>query len=77
LKIDTSRIDRIIDDENERWPFSGVVLVREKGETVFEKGYGLANRAESLPNSINTRFQMASGCKIFTARPSANWCKGD
>lgn len=67
MKIDTSRIDRIIDDENERWPFSGVVLVREKGETVFEKGYGLANRAESLPNSINTRFQMASGCKIFTS----------
>lgn len=62
-----SNIERVISDENEKSPFSGVILVRKKGESLFEKGYGLANRAESIPNSINTRFQMASGCKIFTS----------
>ena len=67
MTIDISIIERIIRDQDEEPPFSGVVLVQEKGGTLFEKGYGLANRAESIPNSINTRFQMASGCKIFTS----------
>ena len=48
-------------------PFSGVVLVREGGHSVFEKAYGLANRAESIPNTPGTRFAIASGCKIFTS----------
>lgn len=67
MPIDPSEVEKIIDDRDEKRPFSGVVLVQEKGETVFEKGYGLANRAESIPNTLNTRFQVASGSKIFTS----------
>lgn len=48
-------------------PFSGVVMVRRGGEVIHAKGYGLAHRAEEIPNSINTRFGTASGTKTFTA----------
>jgi len=48
-------------------PFSGVVLVALGGETLHARGHGHANRAESIPNTIDTRFGMASGCKTFTA----------
>jgi CubicO group peptidase (beta-lactamase class C family) len=47
--------------------FSGAILVSQDKKPVLKKAYGYANRAESLPNQIDTRFQMASGCKIFTA----------
>lgn len=47
-------------------PFSGSVLVRGMGEA-FEQGYGYANRSERIPNESNTRFGIASGCKIFTS----------
>lgn len=48
-------------------PFTGVVWIREAQNVVFAQGYGYANRAERLPNALNTRFGMASGSKIFTA----------
>ena len=47
--------------------FSGAILVTHQGSPVYEEAFGYANRAEALPNRIDTRFQMASGCKIFTA----------
>ena len=67
MAIDIAKLDESIARQNDKMPFSGVVLVREKGKTVFAKGYGFANRAESIPNTINTRFGMASGAKTFTA----------
>lgn len=66
MTIDVSKIEGVINKQGEKLPFSGVVLVQESGETVFAKGYGLTNRAEPVSNTINTRFAMASGCKIFT-----------
>lgn len=48
-------------------PFTGVVMVRRGTEIVFGEGYGFANRAERLPNTLHTRFGMASGSKAFTA----------
>lgn len=67
MSIESSAIERAIEQEITRQPFSGVVSVQEKGSTVVQKAYGMANRAEAIPNSINTRFGIASGCKIFTA----------
>ncbi len=48
-------------------PFSGVVMVRRGGEVIHAKAYGLAHRAEEIPNRIDTRFGTASGTKTFTA----------
>ena len=47
--------------------FSGVVRVELGERVLFEEARGLANRSDSLLNEVHTRFQMASGCKLFTA----------
>jgi len=47
--------------------FSGAVLVAQGERAIFEHGYGYANRAWQIPNSIHTRFRIASLSKMFTA----------
>ncbi|USX55100.1 serine hydrolase [Lentzea sp. HUAS12] len=47
--------------------FSGVVQVDRAGEVEFAAAYGLANRAHGVPNTVDTRFGIASGGKGFTA----------
>ncbi|MEZ4619237.1 MAG: serine hydrolase domain-containing protein [Caldilineaceae bacterium] len=47
--------------------FSGVVLVANAGEPIFEEAYGLANQEAQIPNGIDTRFGSASVGKMFTA----------
>jgi CubicO group peptidase (beta-lactamase class C family) len=47
--------------------FSGVVRIDRGDEIEFAKAYGLANRAYRVPNTVDTRFGIASGGKGFTA----------
>ena len=47
--------------------FSGVVSVDRGGEVEFARAYGLAHRAHQIPNTVDTRFAIASGAKGFTA----------
>ena len=56
-------IDKIAEDTG----FSGVVWIDRAGQIEFAKAYGLANRAYNVPNSLDTRFGIASGSKGFTA----------
>jgi CubicO group peptidase (beta-lactamase class C family) len=51
-------------DERE---FSGVVSVERGGEITFARAYGLAHRALGMPNTLDTRFAIASGAKGLTA----------
>ncbi len=46
--------------------FAGVVSVRRGGEALFGAGFGYANRADELPNTLHTRFGIASGTKLLT-----------
>lgn len=63
----TRSIENIMKQHNENLlPFSGAVFVRTGSES-FEQGYGYANRSERIENTPNTRFGIASGCKIFTS----------
>ena len=54
--------------------FSGAALLAKDGQIVLNKGYGLANRAEGVPNTAQTVFSLGSITKQFTAsarpRPS-------
>ena len=50
-----------------RAEFSGAVLVAQDGEPVFKGAYGLANRALGIPNQIDTKFNLGSMDKMFTA----------
>lgn len=47
--------------------FSGVVRVDRRGAIEFAKAYGLAHRGYRIPNTVDTRFGIASGSKAFTA----------
>jgi CubicO group peptidase (beta-lactamase class C family) len=56
-----------VDEVAEANGFAGVVSVRRDGRTVFARAYGLAHRAYRVPNTLDTRFGIASGTKALTA----------
>jgi CubicO group peptidase (beta-lactamase class C family) len=47
--------------------FSGVVLLAREGKPFFVKAYGLADKARNLPNNPQTKFNLGSMNKMFTA----------
>lgn len=47
--------------------FSGAILVAQRGRVLFQKAYGLADRANRKPNSLDTQFRFGSMGKMFTA----------
>lgn len=47
--------------------FSGAVLVAREGEPIFTRAYGLASKAFGVPNRVDTRFNLGSMNKMFTA----------
>lgn len=67
MKLDQPRIKACIEEQTEPEPFTGVVHLMRGDEVLFADAYGFAIRPEEIPNKINTRFQTASGCKVFTS----------
>ena len=57
------RLDASIDTH----AFSGVVSIRQQGETLYERAAGYADRSNHLANTLDTRFGIASGTKFLTA----------
>ena len=47
--------------------FSGAVLIARNGKPIFTRAYGLANKSFNVPNRIDTKFNLASMNKMFTA----------
>ncbi|WP_093212241.1 serine hydrolase domain-containing protein [Sediminibacillus albus] len=47
--------------------FSGAVYVKQAGNVLIEQAFGFADRSEERLNTIDTRFGIASGCKLFTS----------
>lgn len=47
--------------------FNGNVLIADKGEVLFEKSYGLANEENKTALNLQTKFELASVSKQFTA----------
>jgi CubicO group peptidase (beta-lactamase class C family) len=47
--------------------FSGAVLFARNDQPIFMKAYGLANRATNTPNNTETKFNLGSMNKMFTA----------
>ena len=47
--------------------FAGTVLVAQQGESIFKGAYGLADRALDVPNQVDTKFNLGSIDKMFTA----------
>jgi CubicO group peptidase (beta-lactamase class C family) len=51
----------------DRGEFSGALLVAQNGRPLICRGYGLGNIEQSAPNTAQTKFQIASITKQFTA----------
>jgi CubicO group peptidase (beta-lactamase class C family) len=56
-----------LEDETASDRFAGVVLIAKEGKTIFAQAYGLADREHNSPNTLTTRFSLASMNKMFTA----------
>jgi CubicO group peptidase (beta-lactamase class C family) len=61
------KLEILLDAKYENQAFSGVVLIKRKDEELFKGCYGYANRSFSVPNTLQTKFRIASISKIFTA----------
>jgi len=60
-------LDAYLETTTEKDLFSGVVLVAQKGNPIFKKAYGMADRERHVSNQVNTRFCLGSMNKMFTA----------
>jgi len=47
--------------------FNGSVLVAREGQILYSKGFGMADAANGIPNTPETRFRLGSITKQFTA----------
>jgi CubicO group peptidase (beta-lactamase class C family) len=64
----TEKIDAIVHDAGVTAATPGVaVMVIDRGQAVFTKGYGLARLADRTPITPRTTFELASMTKMFTA----------
>jgi len=61
------KIDMLVNDYSVNKGFMGTVLVADKGEIIFSKGYGLADADRNIPNTKDTRFLIGSITKQFTS----------
>jgi CubicO group peptidase (beta-lactamase class C family) len=60
-------LQRELDSLAAETSFAGVVRVDRGGDVVVERAYGLAHRGAGIPNTVDTRFGIASGAKGLTA----------
>src|SRR5690242_1710739 len=61
------RIDAYLEPYLQSGNFSGAVLAKENGKIVFAKACGFADREHKVPNTMVTRFHVASVSMQFTA----------
>lgn len=67
MHMDLDRLRQCTDRLNASKPLTGVITVHVDGTLVFGRADGFADRCSLQPNKLDTRFQVASGCKIFTS----------
>lgn len=60
-------LDRYVTARTQLGQFSGAVLVAHEGKVLLRKGYGYANLEHLVPNTPETKFEIASLTKAFTA----------
>ncbi|NOX17370.1 MAG: serine hydrolase [Chlorobi bacterium] len=61
------RLDELMNKYSDYGLFNGVVLVAEKGEIIYQKGFGFADYEWDVSNSPETKFRIGSISKNFTA----------
>lgn len=67
MPITERQAEDAIEAEHAREPFTGVVSIATADEVLVRRAFGMADRANPRPNTVGTRFGIASGTKIMTA----------
>ncbi len=62
-----AELEKLIDAAVAADTFSGAVLVARDGAPVFKKAYGIADAERGVPNRTDTKFNLGSMNKMFTA----------
>ena len=60
-------IDELMTLYHKYGQFNGVVLVAERGQVIYERAFGQANLEWGIPNTLDTKFEIASMTKPMTA----------
>src|SRR5574341_1968495 len=58
-----AHVERLVQADS----FSGAVLIAKDGKTLWSAAYGIADRNFNVPNKIDTKFNLGSMNKMFTA----------
>lgn len=58
--------ENLLEEKQKELFFSGAFYAK-KGDELLKGSCGFSNRSEKILNELDTRFSIASGCKIFTA----------
>ena len=59
-------LDRYLDNLVSKDRFSGTVLIAKDGKPFYTRVYGLASKRYSIPNQLDTKFNLGSMNKMFT-----------
>jgi len=62
-----TKINELVSLYSDYEGFNGAILVAHEGEIIYKKGFGLANMEWGISNQVDTKFQIASVTKPFTA----------
>ena len=63
----TEAIEEIFNKYHQYESFQGAVLVADNGKVIYKDAFGLANREWNISNQVDSRFDIASVSKQFTA----------
>src|ERR1051326_7420816 len=65
--INAKELAVVLEQVEQAHRFSGTLLIAQDGEVLFEHAYGLASRQLNVPNTLDTKFHIASLTKMFIA----------
>lgn len=57
----------IIDSITKSKNFNGTIIIKKKSGIVYQKSFGLANFPFKVPNTVETKYKIASITKLFTS----------
>ncbi|KIC94097.1 serine hydrolase domain-containing protein [Flavihumibacter solisilvae] len=67
LFAQSSPAARFIDSFANKNIFNGTVLIEQKGKITYNKSFGYANFQFKVPNTLETKYKIASITKLFTS----------
>jgi D-alanyl-D-alanine carboxypeptidase len=67
MQAQTPEIKTTIQDYARAHNFDGTILIQQRGKRIYQKSFGIADRAFNIPIKNDTRFKVASITKAFTA----------